>query len=160
MSGTPLSVLYFCAGTAYHCVMEPSQATSVLTERLRAVGLRPTRQRLALTRLLFAKGDRHVTAEQLHGEVLASAIPVSLATVYNTLHQFTDAGLLREVVVEPGRSYFDTNIADHHHFFCESNGLLQDIAAEDLTVIGLPLPPLGTEIGRVEVIVRVHQGNR
>ncbi len=160
MSGTPLSVLYFCAGTAYHRVMEPSQATSVLTERLRAVGLRPTRQRLALTRLLFAKGDRHVTAEQLHGEVLASAIPVSLATVYNTLHQFTDAGLLREVVVEPGRSYFDTNIADHHHFFCESNGLLQDIAAEDLTVIGLPLPPLGTEIGRVEVIVRVHQGNR
>ncbi len=160
MSGTPLSVLYFCAGTAYHRVMEPSQATSVLTERLRAVGLRPTRQRLALTRLLFAKGDRHVTAEQLHGEVLASAIPVSLATVYNTLHQFTDAGLLREVVVEPGRSYFDTNIADHHHFFCESNGLLQDIAAEDLTVIGLPLPPLGTEIGRVEVIVRVHPGNR
>jgi len=160
LSGTPLSVLYFCAGTAYHRVMEPSQATSVLTERLRAVGLRPTRQRLALTRLLFAKGDRHVTAEQLHGEVLASAIPVSLATVYNTLHQFTDAGLLREVVVEPGRSYFDTNIADHHHFFCESNGLLQDIAAEDLTVIGLPLPPLGTEIGRVEVIVRVHPGNR
>jgi len=153
-------VLYFCAGTAYHRVMEPSQATSVLTERLRAVGLRPTRQRLALTRLLFAKGDRHVTAEQLHGEVLASAIPVSLATVYNTLHQFTDAGLLREVVVEPGRSYFDTNIADHHHFFCESNGLLQDISAEELTVIGLPLPPLGTEIGRVEVIVRVHQGNR
>ncbi len=160
MSGTPLSVLYFCAGTAYHRVMEPSQATSVLTERLRAVGLRPTRQRLALTRLLFAKGDRHVTAEQLHGEVLASAIPVSLATVYNTLHQFTDAGLLREVVVEPGRSYFDTNIADHHHFFCEAIGLLQDIAAEDLTVIGLPLPPSGTEIGRVEVIVRVHQGNR
>ena len=156
----PFSVLYFCAGAAYHCVMELSQSTSVLIERLRAVGLRPTRQRLALTRLLFAKGDRHVTAEQLHGEVLASAIPVSLATVYNTLHQFTEAGLLREVVVEPGRSYFDTNIADHHHFFCEAIGLLQDIAAEDLTVIGLPLPPLGTEIGRVEVIVRVHPGNR
>ena len=156
MSGTPLSVLYFCAGTAYHRVMEPSQPTSVLIERLRAVGLRPTRQRLALTRLLFAKGDRHVTAEQLHGEVLASAIPVSLATVYNTLHQFTDAGLLREVVVEPGRSYFDTNIADHHHFFCEAIGLLQDIPAQVLTVIGLPVPPAGTEIGSVEVIVRVR----
>ena len=101
-----------------------------------------------------------MTAEQLHGEVLAAAIPVSLATVYNTLHQFTEAGLLREVVVEPGRSYFDTNIDDHHHFFCESNGLLQDIPAEDLTVIGLPPPPSGTEIGRVEVIVRVHPGNR
>ena len=156
----PFSVLYFCAAAAYHRAMGMSQPTTAVVERLRAVGLRPTRQRLALTRLLFAKGDRHVTAEQLHGEVLASAIPVSLATVYNTLHQFTEAGLLREVVVEPGRSYFDTNVADHHHFFCEAIGLLQDIPAEDLTVIGLPLPPSGTEIGRVEVIVRIHPGNR
>jgi Fur family iron response transcriptional regulator len=153
-------VLYFCTAAAYHPVMEVSQAPPAVIERLRAVGLRPTRQRLALTRLLFNKGDRHVTAEQLHGEVLASAIPVSLATVYNTLHQFTAAGLLREVVVEPGRSYFDTNIDDHHHFFCEANGLLQDIPAQDLSVIGLPLPPLGTEIGRVEVIVRVHPETR
>jgi Fur family iron response transcriptional regulator len=140
--------------------MELSQATSAVIDGLRAVGLRPTRQRLALTRLLFDKGDRHVTAEQLHGEALAAAIPVSLATVYNTLHQFTSAGLLREVVVEPGRSYFDTNITDHHHFFCEAIGLLKDIPAEDLTVIGLPLPPSGTEIGRVEVIVRVHPETR
>src|SRR5713226_10506995 len=106
--------------------MDLSQPSPAVVERLRAVGLRPTRQRLALTRLLFAKGARHVTAEQLHGEVLASAIPVSLATVYNTLHQFTAAGLLREVVVEPGRSYFDTNNNDHQHFFCESTGMLQD----------------------------------
>ena len=130
------------------------EASVALIGRLRAVGLRPTRQRLALTQLLFDRGDRHVTAEQLHGEVLASSIRVSLATVYNTLHQFTTAGLLREVVVEPGRSYFDTNIDDHHHFFCEANGLLQDIPAHDLTVIGLPPPPAGTEIGRV------HPGNR
>ena len=136
--------------------MKPSQPPPEVIEHLRAVGLRPTRQRLALARLLFAKGDRHVTAEQLHGEALALAIPVSLATVYNTIHQFTAAGLLREVVVEPGRSYFDTNIDDHHHFFCESTGLLQDIPAQDLTVIGLPLPPVGTTIGRVEVIVRVR----
>jgi Fur family iron response transcriptional regulator len=140
--------------------MEVSQSTSAMVERLRSVGLRPTRQRLALTRLLCERGDRHVTAEQLHGEALAAAIPVSLATIYNTLHQFTAAGLLREVVVEPGRSYFDTNIADHHHFFCEAIGLLQDISAEDLTVIGLPSPPSGTEIRRVEVIVRVHPGTR
>src|SRR6266568_5576794 len=121
--------------------MELSQPASVLVERLRAVGLRPTRQRLALTRLLFAKGDRHVTAEQLHGEVLSASIPVSLATVYNTLHQFTAAGLLREVVVEPGRSYFDTNTQDHHHFFCESTGHLQDIPAEMVVVGQLPEPP-------------------
>jgi|SRR5437016_1022681 len=133
---------------------------SFAVERLRAVGLRPTRQRLALTQLLFAKGDRHVTAEQLHGEVLVARIPVSLATVYNTLNQFTAAGLLREVVVEPGRSYFDTNIDDHHHFFCEANGLLQDIPAQLLTVVGLPVPPAGTEIGSVEVIVRVRPETR
>src|SRR5438445_5363173 len=126
-------------------------------KRLRAVGLRPTRQRLALTRLLFDKADRHVTAEQLHGEVLAAAIPVSLATVYNTLNQFTAAGLLREVVVEPGRSYFDTNIDDHHHFFCESTGHLQDIPGELVMVGELPQPPEGAAISRVDVIIRIRR---
>ncbi len=125
--------------------------------RLRAVGLRPTRQRIALARLLFTGGDRHVTAEQLHGEAQAAAIRVSLATVYNTLHQFTAAGLLREVVVEPGRSYFDTNIEDHHHFFCETTGMLKDIPGESVVVGALPLPPSGTEIRRVDVIIRVRR---
>jgi len=139
--------------------MQPRLTSLTAMERLRAVGLRPTRQRLALARLLFSGGDRHVTAEQLHGEALAAAIPVSLATVYNTLHQFTDAGLLREVVVEPGRSYFDTNINDHHHFFWEPSGVLQDIPGEGVVVSGLPQPPPGAEIRRVEVIVRVrHDG--
>jgi Fur family transcriptional regulator, iron response regulator len=126
-------------------------------DRLRAVGLRPTRQRLALARLLFSGEDRHVTAEQLHSEALATALPVSLATVYNTLHQFTGAGLLREVVVEPGRSYFDTNTDDHHHFFWEPSGVLQDIPGAGVVVSGLPQPPAGAEIRRVEVIVRVRQ---
>jgi len=128
--------------------------------RLRSVGLRPTRQRLALTRLLLENGDRHITAEQLHGEAVGADIRVSLATVYNTLHQFTDAGLLREVVVEPGRSYFDTNTTDHHHFFCDADGRLQDIPGEDVMVSGFPLPPLGTEICRVDVIIRVRPENR
>jgi Fur family transcriptional regulator, iron response regulator len=139
-------------------VMLPPSSTA--RERLHVVGLRPTRQRLALARLLFENGDRHVTAEQLHGEAAAAAISVSLATVYNTLHQFTEAGLLREVVVEPGRSYFDTNNADHHHFFCEANGLLQDIPAREVTVSGLPLAPDGTEIRRVDVIVRIAPRHR
>jgi Fur family transcriptional regulator, iron response regulator len=139
-------------------VMLPPSTTA--RERLHAVGLRPTRQRLALARLLFENCDRHVTAEQLHGEAASAAIPVSLATVYNTLHQFTEAGLLREVVVEPGRSYFDTNNADHHHFFCEANGLLQDIPAREVTVSGLPLAPDGTEIRRVDVIVRIAPQHR
>src|ERR1700680_1288817 len=121
--------------------MELSQPTSAVIERLRAVGLRPTRQRLALTRLLFDRGDRHVTAEQLHREVIAAASPGSLAPGSNALPQFPAAGLLREVVVEPGRSYFDTNIDDHHHFFSESVGSLQDIPGQDVVVSGLPQPP-------------------
>ena len=123
--------------------------------RLRAAGLRPTRQRLGLAQILFEGGDRHVTAEHLHGEALARTMRVSLATVYNTLHQFTAAGLLREVVVEPGRSYFDTNIDDHHHFYSESIGTLQDIPGAGVVVSGLPGPPAGTMVHRVEVIVRI-----
>jgi Fur family iron response transcriptional regulator len=119
--------------------------------------LRPTRQRIALARLLFEGSDRHVTAEQLRAEAQGAAIRVSLATVYNTLHQFTAAGLLREVVVEPGRSYFDTNVDDHHHFFCETSGMLQDIPGESIAVGALPSPPPGTEISRVDVIIRVRR---
>jgi len=124
-------------------------------ELLRAARLRPTRQRLALARLLFDKGDRHVSAEQLHGEAQAASVRVSLATVYNTLHQFIAAGLLREVVVDPGRSYFDTNVSDHHHFYFEETGELQDIAGDRVGVAELPAPPSGTAIRRVDVIIRV-----
>jgi len=126
-------------------------------ELLRAARLRPTRQRLALARLLFEKGDRHVSAEQLHGEAVGAAVPVSLATVYNTLHQFITAGLLQEVVVNPGRSYFDTNISDHHHFFFEDSGQLLDIPGENIGVTGLPTPPAGAAIRRVDVIIRVER---
>jgi len=137
--------------------MTPKAPAPQILTLLRAVGLRPTRQRLALARLLLENGDRHVTAEQLHAEASASAMRVSLATVYNTLHQFVEAGLLQQVVVEPGRSYFDTNTTDHHHFFCEPSGLLLDIPA--LTVRGIPLPPAGTEIRRIDVIIRVRPEN-
>lgn len=136
--------------------MNKAIPASIALQRLRAAGLRPTRQRLSLARLLLAGENRHVTAEQLHGEALALGIPVSLATVYNTLHQFTEVGLLREAVIEPGRSYFDTNTTDHHHFFCQATGELQDIPAHHLSVSGLPPPPPGTEIRRVDIIVRVH----
>lgn len=126
-------------------------------DRLQQVGLRPTRQRLALARLLFEGGDRHVTAEQLHSEALEANIRVSLATVYNTLHQFTDAGLLREVVVEAGRSYFDTNTSDHHHFYFEGSKQLQDIDGSQVVVADLPPPPPGTQVARVDVIIRVRR---
>jgi len=124
-------------------------------ERLRAAGLRPTRQRLALARLLFDGGDRHISAEQLHSEALSNNIRVSLATVYNTLHQFTAAGLLREIVVDAGRSYFDTNTSDHHHFFFEKSGQLCDIPADLVALSKVPQAPKGFRISRVDVIVRV-----
>jgi Fur family iron response transcriptional regulator len=127
------------------------------TVRLREAGLRPTRQRVALARLLFATDHRHVTAESLHAEVRATRMQVSLATVYNTLNQFRDAGLLREVVVAPGRSYFDTNTGHHHHFFVEPDGELHDFPSEEVTIAGLPTPPEGTHVNRVDVIVRVRR---
>ena len=127
-------------------------------DRLKAVKLRPTRQRLALAKLLFDKGHCHVSAEQLHGEALAAKVRVSLATVYNTLHQFTALGMLREVVIEPGRSYFDTNVSEHHHFFYEDSGVLQDIPGDNIRLAVLPTPPAGASVMRVDVIVRLSSG--
>lgn len=140
--------------------MNGSRPFTNVLELMRSARLRPTRQRLALARLLFEQGDRHVTAEQLHGEALAAAVPVSLATVYNTLHQFIEAGLLREVVVNSGRSYFDTNVTDHHHFFFEDTGHLLDIPGAGIGVTGLPTPPAGTSVRRVDVIIRVDHEPR
>lgn len=128
--------------------------TDALT-RLRDAGLRPTRQRLSLAKLLFDAGDRHVTAEQLHQLARGAAVKVSLATVYNTLNQFRDSGLLREVVVGPGRSYFDTNTSDHHHFFVEPEGTLMDIPHDSVALAHVPDVPEGTRLDRVDVIIRV-----
>lgn len=129
--------------------------TQVL-DQLRSVGLRPTRQRLALAKLLFDGPDRHVTAEILHAEAQAASLRVSLATVYNTLHQFTAAGLLREIIVDSQRSYFDTNMTDHHHFFFEGSGELRDIPGDQVEVTGLPAPPPGMAVKRVDIVVRVE----
>jgi Fur family iron response transcriptional regulator len=124
---------------------------------LRQAGLRPTRQRLALAELLFAKGFRHLSAENLHEEALLSRVPVSLATIYNTLHQFTDAGLLREVAVDGSKTYFDTNTTDHHHFFVEDDDVVFDIEPGQLGVGRVPEPPPGYEISRVDVVVRLRR---
>ena len=126
--------------------------------RLRAAGLRPTRQRNELADLLFHDGHRHLTAETLHAEAVGRGIRVSLATVYNTLHQFTNAGLLRQVMVDATRSYFDTNVTEHQHFYYEDDGMLSDIpGSEEIAVGTLPSAPEGTEISRVDVVVRVKR---
>jgi Fur family iron response transcriptional regulator len=125
--------------------------------RLKAAGLRPTRQRVALAGLLFRHGDRHLTAESLHDEAGRAGHALSLATVYNTLNQFTAAGLLRQVTVDAARAYFDTNTGDHQHFYCEDDGTLVDIPGEAITVAGVPLPPKGLTVDRVDVVVRVRR---
>jgi Fur family transcriptional regulator, iron response regulator len=125
-------------------------------KRVREAGLRPTRQRIALADLLFAKGDRHLSAEELHEEAIAAGVPVSLATVYNALHQFTQAGLLRILAVEGSKTYFDTNTSDHHHFYVEGENRIFDIASGPVTVSNLPEPPEGMEIANVDIVVRLR----
>ncbi len=127
-----------------------------LRTKLRAAGLRPTRQRVALGLLLFGKGDRHLTAEKLLEEAQASRVPVSLATIYNSLHQFTEAGLLREVAVDGSKIYFDTNVSHHHHFLIEGSNTLIDIPQVAVDVAHLPEPPKGMRIARIEVVVRLR----
>ncbi len=146
-----------CPEFDYISDMASTRPYGPIIEQLKSSGLRPTRQRLALAKLLFDQGNRHVTAEMLHSEAASTRIRVSLATVYNTLHQFTAAGLLREVVVESGRSYFDTNVDDHHHFYFEDSCGLEDIPGDELRVADLPAPPAGTRVARVDVIVRVKK---
>lgn len=131
-----------------------------IAERLRLAGLRPTRQRMSLAAILFGAGDRHVSAESLHQEALAARIHVSLATVYNTLNQFKAAGLLREVAFEGERTFFDTNTSNHFHYYLEETDQLVDIGATDLEVKGLPELPPGTEIDRIDVIVRLRRSGR
>ncbi len=124
---------------------------------LRQVGLRPTRQRMALGWILFAKGDRHLTAEMLYEEATRAKVPVSLATIYNTLHQFTEVGLLRQVAVDGSKAYFDTNVSDHHHFFVEGQNELLDIPGAEVLVDKSPTPPEGYEIARIDVVVRLKR---
>lgn len=126
-----------------------------VSEVLRRAGLRPTRQRVALGQLLFAGGNRHVTAEMLHEEAVRVGQRVSLATVYNTLHQFKRAGLLREIAVCGQRAYFDTNTSNHNHYFIEADGTLIDIPGDAVRVEGLPQPPDHLKISHIDVVVRL-----
>jgi Fur family iron response transcriptional regulator len=126
---------------------------------LRHAGLRPTRQRVELGGILFAKGHRHIAAEDLRTEAEDAGVRVSLATVYNTLHQFTQVGLLREVAVDSGRAYFDTNTSEHHHFLVEGEGQLIDFKGA-VAIDPMPEPPEGMEIASVELVVRVRRCRR
>ena len=128
-----------------------------LTAVLRMAGLRPTRQRVALAELLFGGSHRHVSAEQLHAEANAARVNVSLATIYNSLHQFREAGLLREVAIDASRSYFATDTSDHHHFYLEDEQRVIDIPASSIVIQNLPEPPKGMTVTHVDVVVRVRK---
>ncbi len=128
-----------------------------IRQRLRRVGLRPTRQRVSLGWVLFARGDRHISAEMLYEEAMKEKIPVSLATIYNTLHQFTQAGLLRELAIDGAKTFFDTDSSEHHHFVVDGENTVIDIPAEAVDVAALPEPPTGYEIARVDVVVRLRK---
>ena len=128
-----------------------------LRSMLRQSGLRPTRQRVALAAILYSHGNRHISAEGLHGEAMVQRVPVSLATIYNALHQFTAAGLLREVAVDGSKTYFDTNTGEHHHFFVEDDNEVIDIPEGQMGVGRVPEPPPGYEISRVDVVVRLRR---
>lgn len=128
-----------------------------LTAVLRMAGLRPTRQRVALAELLFGGPHRHVSAEQLQGEASTARVNVSLATIYNTLHQFREAGLLREIAVDASRSYFDTDTSDHHHFYLEDEQWVIDIPSSAIVIQNLPEPPKGMTVTHVDVVVRVRK---
>lgn len=141
----PAAPLGALAGCPFHDVRR----------KLWAAGLRPTRQRMALGWLLFAKGDRHVTAEILQEEAQASRVSISLATIYNSLHQFTQAGLLREIAIDGSRTYFDTNVCEHHHFLVEGTNTLIDIPKVHIDRQALPDPPPGKCISRVDVTVHL-----
>ena len=124
---------------------------------LARAGLRPTRQRRALADLLLAGGNRHLTAEALHGEAVEADAGVSLATVYNTLKAFTSVGLLREIAIEPGRIYYDTRSDDHPHFYYEDDGTIADAPAGSVTFADLPAAPEGTEIASIDIVVRLRR---
>ena len=132
-----------------------AQREACTIEKLRRANLRPTRQRVVLAFLLFGSGDRHVTAEALRDEVVNAGEKVSLATIYNTLHQFRQAGLLRELAIDGAKTYFDTNTSNHSHFFDEQNNQLIDIPDDAIKIDGLPNPPEGMRISHVDVVVRL-----
>jgi Fur family iron response transcriptional regulator len=133
-----------------------NRSNLLVIRRLKESGLRPTRQRVALARLLLETGPRHVTAEELFQEARSAHIPVSLATIYNTLHQFTAAGLMTEVVAGSGQSYFDTNPTSHYHYFDKSTGEIIDVPEDAIQFTLLPDPPPGKVIDRIDVVVRIR----
>jgi Fur family iron response transcriptional regulator len=138
---------------------EQKETRAARAERwLAGSALRPTRQRLALAELLVGDGrDRHVTAEELYETAKAAGEKVSLATVYNTLRSFTEAGLMAEISVDGTRSYYDTNVSNHAHYFWEEDGHLSDAPADAISIERVAEPPEGAEIAKLDIVIRLRR---
>lgn len=139
------------------------QEEAAMSERLRAHGMRPTRQRLALAQLIFGRGHRHISAEDLHKETQQAGYALSLATVYNSLQRFHEAGLLRIIIGEGSKRWFDTNLSDHHHFYVEDTQAILDAPAGENgapQIENLPSPPEGMEIAQIDLMIRLRRKAR
>ena len=136
---------------------EREQMNERLRDMIRAAKLRPTRQRVALARILFGKGQRHLTAEDLHRDALEAGTALSLATVYNALNQFAEAGLIRAVSLPSDRTFYDTDTGDHQHFYIEEEQRIVDVPSGGVRIGALPVPPPGYEIARVDVVIGLRR---
>ena len=134
-----------------------AERSALLADKLKSHGLRTTKPRLLLADLLFSGGNRHLTADGLFAEARRAGLRVSQATIYNTLNQFCEAGLLREVQVDQARSYFDTNLDDHHHFYIEEDGQLIDIDAHAVALDKVPEAPDGFCVTGVDIVIRLQR---
>ncbi|MBS0269726.1 MAG: transcriptional repressor [Proteobacteria bacterium] len=140
------------------CASCTGSCTSIdVRPKLEDAGIRITRQRVELAQLLFRNGDRHFTADALYEEALSHNIPVSLATIYNTLQSFVTAGLIRRLAIDDDKAWYDTNVSEHHHLFFEDENCIYDIADGNVSITKMPDIPEGMEVSRVEVVVRLRR---
>jgi Fur family transcriptional regulator, iron response regulator len=127
-----------------------------IVSKLQSAGLRATPKRIAIGGLLLDGVDRHVTADDVAAMARKAGVRVSLATVYNTLNQFVAAGLMKRIILDTDRTYFDTNVSEHHHLFFEDAGRLHDVPGDSIRVEGLPPLPKGAKVRSIDVIVRME----
>jgi len=152
------SFAFSLKGGCMKCAVCTHSCESVdVRAKLQKAGVRITRQRLELAKLLFRGGDRHFTADSLYEEALSGKAPVSLATIYNTLQQFVSAGLVRRLPIEGQRAWYDTNVSEHHHLLFEEDNCIYDIRDGEVSISQLPPIPAGMTVSRVEVVIRLRR---
>ena len=136
-----------------------SDNLKIYVQKLRSSNLRPTKQRLKICQFLFDREKTfHFTVETLNKKINKNGTTrVSLATIYNTVEAFTSAGYLKEILTSKNKSYYDTNIKSHHHFYDEGSKELTDIHYSQIKLSKIPIPPRGKKIKNLEVVIRIQK---